>query len=77
MAKVAPYHTVTPEKPYGERDVYHDHDDCPAGRRIEPQNRRVGTACSSALRRLRQPRLVKRSRECDLPARTVRYPVAE
>jgi hypothetical protein len=40
MAMVQPYHTVTPEKPYGERDVYHDHDDCPAGRQIQPQNRR-------------------------------------
>jgi hypothetical protein len=44
MAKVPAYHTITPEKPYGERDVYHDHDNCPAGRRIEPQNRRRGTA---------------------------------
>lgn len=44
MAKVAAYHTITPEKPYGERDVYHDHDDCPTGRRIEQQNRRTGTA---------------------------------
>jgi hypothetical protein len=44
MAKVPPYHTITPEKPYGERDVYHDHNECPAGRRIEPQNRRPGTA---------------------------------
>jgi hypothetical protein len=44
MSKVAPYHTITPEKPYGERDVYHDHSDCPTGRRIEPQNRRQGTA---------------------------------
>jgi len=44
MAKVAPYHTITPEKPYGERDVYHDDSACPAGRRIEPSNRRQGTA---------------------------------
>jgi hypothetical protein len=44
MAKVPPYHTTTPERPYGERDVYHDHNDCPAGRRIEPQHRRPGTA---------------------------------
>jgi hypothetical protein len=44
MAKVAPYHTSTPEKPYGERDVYHDHNDCPRGRQIEPSNLRSGTA---------------------------------
>jgi hypothetical protein len=44
MALVPPYHTITPEKPYGERDVYHDRNDCPTGRQIEPQNRRSGTA---------------------------------
>ena len=44
MAKVPPYHTITPERPYGERDVYHDHNDCPTGRLIEPRNRRPGTA---------------------------------
>lgn len=44
MAKVAPYHTITPERPYGERDVYHDHNNCPTGQQIEPQNRRQGTA---------------------------------
>jgi hypothetical protein len=44
VALVAPYHTITPEKPYGEDDVYHDYDNCPTGRRIEPQNWRPGTA---------------------------------
>jgi hypothetical protein len=43
MAKVPPYHTITEEKPE-QRDVYHDHDDCPDGRRIKPENRRSGTA---------------------------------
>lgn len=43
MAKVHPYHTEIPEY-QGERDVYHDHDDCPAGRRIRPWHRRAGTA---------------------------------
>jgi len=40
MAKVEPYHTVTPEagEP-GHRDVY---DDCSDGRRILPENRREG-----------------------------------
>jgi len=42
VAKVAPYHTVLPARP-PEHDVYHDHDDCPDGRRIESQNWRSGT----------------------------------
>lgn len=40
--KVSPYHTATEEKPE-QRDVYHDHNDCPDRRRILPQNRREGT----------------------------------
>ncbi len=45
MAKVSPYHTITPEKDKpGHRDVYHDHDDCSDGRRILPQDKRSGTA---------------------------------
>jgi hypothetical protein len=36
MALVPPYHTITPEKPYGERDVYHDQNNCPTGRQIDP-----------------------------------------
>jgi hypothetical protein len=43
MAKVAAYHTSVPEYG-GERDVYHDHSDCPAGRRIKPEHRKPGTA---------------------------------
>ena len=42
MAKVAPYHTTKPEVP-PERDVYHDHDNCPDGKRILPQHRASGT----------------------------------
>ena len=42
MAKVQPYHTIEPEHP-PERNVYHDHDDCPAGRRIERRHWRPGT----------------------------------
>jgi hypothetical protein len=41
--KVPAYHTSRPETG-GERDVYHDHSDCPDGRRIEPQHFRTGTA---------------------------------
>ncbi len=43
MAKVKPYHTETPEYPPEHRRVYHDHDDCPNGRRIKPEHRQPGT----------------------------------
>lgn len=43
MAKVNPYHTILPERP-PERDVYHDHDNCPDGRRIKPEHWKSGTA---------------------------------
>lgn len=39
MAKVSPYHTNSPEYPPQHREVHHDHDDCPDGRRIKPQHR--------------------------------------
>ncbi len=39
--KIAPYYSDTPED--RQRYVYHDHDDCPDGRRILPQNKRQGT----------------------------------
>ncbi len=38
MAKVLPYHTNSPEEPPKHREVYHDHDDCPDGRRIKPEH---------------------------------------
>lgn len=45
MAKVPPYHTITPEKDEpSHRDVYHNDDACPDGRRIERENWRSGTA---------------------------------
>jgi len=44
MAKVAAYHTTSPEYPPRERNVYHDHHDCPDGRRIKPEHRRAGDA---------------------------------
>ncbi len=43
MAKVPAYHTTTIEKS-PERNVYHDHHDCPDGKRILPQHRASGTA---------------------------------
>jgi hypothetical protein len=42
MAKVDPYHTKTYEEPPEHRNVYHDHDDCPDGKRIKPWNREPG-----------------------------------
>ena len=42
MAKVAPYHTNSPEYPPTHRNVYHDHDDCKYGREIQRQHREDG-----------------------------------
>ena len=42
MAKVSPYHTNSTEYPPEHRNVHHDHDNCPHGRRIRPQNRLNG-----------------------------------
>lgn len=42
MAKVAPYHTNSLEYPPEHRNVYHDHDDCPDGRRIQAKHRESG-----------------------------------
>lgn len=54
MAKSAAYHTTTPEYPPKERNVYHDHDDCPDGKRIKLEHRRAGTAnrarCDACIR---------------------------
>lgn len=44
MAKVPPYHTNSYEYPPEHRAVYHDHDNCPAGRHIKPQHKEQGTA---------------------------------
>lgn len=44
MPKDPPYHTTSPEYPPKERNVYHDHNDCPDGRRIKVEHRRSGTA---------------------------------
>ena len=41
--KVYPYHTILTEDPVN-REVYHDHDDCPDGKRIQAQHKRAGTA---------------------------------
>ncbi len=42
MAKVAPYHTTTNEDfPPEHRDVYHDRDDCKAGKKIKPEHKNL------------------------------------
>jgi hypothetical protein len=44
MAKVYPYHTKSQEEPPEHRSVYHDHDNCPDGKRIEAKNKEAGSA---------------------------------
>jgi hypothetical protein len=43
MATVTPYHTNNPEYP-PNRNVYHNKDTCPDGKRILPRDRVSGTA---------------------------------
>jgi len=43
MAKVAPFHTNSTEYPPEHRNVYHDRDDCPDGKRIQSKHRESGT----------------------------------
>jgi hypothetical protein len=43
MSKVSPFHTSVPEYG-GERNVYHDDNACPDGKRIKPEHRTPGTA---------------------------------
>jgi hypothetical protein len=43
MAKVSPYHTNSTEYPPKHREVYHDKDTCPDGKRIKPEHREPGT----------------------------------
>jgi len=42
MAKVYPYHTKSEEEGPEHRNVYHDHDNCPDGKRIKAKNRESG-----------------------------------
>jgi hypothetical protein len=43
MSRVAPYHTNSKEYAAQQREVYHNHDNCPAGRQIRPEHRVPGT----------------------------------
>ena len=43
MVRVPPYHTNSPEYPPKHREVYHDKDTCPDGKRIKREHRESGT----------------------------------
>jgi hypothetical protein len=43
MAKVSPYHTDSEEYEPKHREVYHDHDDCYEGKKIQAKHRKNGT----------------------------------
>lgn len=43
MAKVAAYHTNSPEYPPKHREVHHDRDDCPDGKRIKREHKLQGS----------------------------------
>jgi hypothetical protein len=43
MARDPAYHTNSPEYPPEHREVYHDHNNCPDGKRIQPKHREQGT----------------------------------
>lgn len=43
MPTVPAYHTNSPEYPPKHREVYHDKDTCPDGRRIKREHRETGT----------------------------------
>lgn len=43
MGKVYAYHTDSPEYLPQHREVYHDHDDCADGKKIEQKHRKAGT----------------------------------
>jgi hypothetical protein len=43
MSKVPAYHTNSLEYPPEHRNVYHDHDDCFEGKKIQQKHRENGT----------------------------------
>lgn len=43
MAKVRAFHTDSPEYLPKHREVYHDKDTCPDGKKIKPEHRKDGT----------------------------------
>ena len=55
--KVAPYHTNSREYPPEHRNVYHDHDNCPEGKRIQPRASSERNLGQAALQGMHQARL--------------------
>lgn len=55
MGKVVPFHTSSIEYPPEHRNVYHDHDDCPDGKRIKHPHRENGmggkSRCKECIKR--------------------------
>jgi len=49
MARVAKYHTDSPEYPPQHRNVYHDRDDCHDGKAIKPAHRKSGDRCRKVI----------------------------
>lgn len=43
MGKVAAYHTNSPEYLPQHRNVFHNHDDCPDGKRIKREHKEAGS----------------------------------
>ena len=43
MSTVSPFHTNSPEYPPSHREVYHDKDTCPDGKRIKREHKEYGT----------------------------------
>jgi hypothetical protein len=43
MTKVSQYHTNSPEYSPKDREVHHDRDDCPTGKKIKPEHLEFGT----------------------------------
>ena len=43
MTTVAAYHTNSTEYPPKHRNVYHNHDNCPDGKRIQAKHKEQGT----------------------------------
>ena len=57
MATVSPYHTNSEEYPPKHREVYHDKDTCPDGKKIQPETPRARNWQQEALSRVRQGQL--------------------
>jgi hypothetical protein len=43
MSTIEPFHTDSPEYPPNHREVYHDKNTCPDGKKIKDEHRKIGT----------------------------------